>query len=167
MQEIPMNQARSRRGDGFGSTPLARLTIGMLGIVAGGVLLGSLLALYARPEPRPRPAAAWAAMFQREEIPLDTARIWIEAPPTDLQPGWQSSYRPDLDYDTVVTGWVPPPLPEWDVSDATAEQVTTAEPVPAPIDVAADAAEQAAADAQVAGPAALPAGGTEEPRGLW
>lgn len=165
-----MNPARSRPGRTFGEIPLARLSLALVGITGGGILLGSLLALYANPVPLPRPASQWEKMFRQDEIASAGERLWIEAPPTDLQPGWQSSYRPDLDYDTVVTGWVPPPLPEWQDEPAPAEQIILAEPVPAPIERAAEAAADAAADARAAvaaAPPAPPAGGSQEPRGLW
>lgn len=174
-----MNPTLSRPGPAFGDR-LARASLAVLAISAGGVFLGSLLAYHANPVPLPRaqPDTAWERMFRPQDIQLDQTHLWFEAPPIDLQPGWQSSYRPDIDYDTVVTGWAPPPLPEWDDPAPSAKLAAPAEPVPAPIDHAADAAVQAAADARSAAtvsnpappaaPPAAPAIGTaEEPRGLW
>lgn len=136
---------------------LKAVTAKAITVVAGGVTLGMVLAWHANPVPKPRPAANWERLFQHQDIAMDPPQLWIEAPPTDVVADWQDSYRPDLDYDTVVTGWAGPPLPEWSEEadpvygdpfpPATA---SVAETVPPRIEQAADAAEEAAADAQAA-----------------
>ena len=128
-----MTPAQSRDHPWLAGRPVVRMGAALGAIVGGGVMLGSLLALHANPVPRPRPPAAWERMFQPRDIPLDSARLWFEAPPTDLHPGWQDSYRLDLDYDTVVIGWTPPPLPRWD--DAYGDSAVMADPgLPSPME---------------------------------
>lgn len=133
---------------------LKSMSIKAMSLATGGVMLGTLLAWHANPVPKPRPPAAWEQLFQREDITPDKPHLWIEAPPTDVVADWQDSWRPDLDYDTVVTGWAPPPLPVWsdDTGPAYGEP-SAPPPAPAieaftpPIERAGDAAQDAAAEA--------------------
>jgi len=81
-----------------------------LTIVAGGLALGAVLGSAADPEMK-RPAAPWWQQSGGRNAPGSaTDNAWPA--PSVAYPGMADSYRPDLDYDTVVTSYWEPPA-DW------------------------------------------------------
>jgi len=115
-----------------------------LTIVAGGLALGAVLGSAADPEMK-QPAPQWWQQTGRPNAAdYSTDDAWPATAPA--YPGMADSYRPDLDYGTVVTSyWEPPADWRWYAEDD-AEAVSTPPPAAAagPVD---DPAPQAAGDA--------------------
>lgn|SRR5512139_1395953 len=119
-----------------------------LTIVAGGLALGAVLGSAADPEMK-RPAAPWWQQTGgRNASGSATDGQWPA--PSVAYPGMADSYRPDLDYDSVVTSyWEPPADWPWYGEE---EEEGEADSTSLPDGIAeriADPAAEAAGDAAV------------------
>lgn len=128
-------------------------------VITAGVTLGALLGDAANPEPKQPPEQWWqAADSEAYNAPVEQTG-WVDTSAGNV--GFSDSYRPDFDYDTVVTSyWEPPKDWHWYGDDEYADSVpaeTTAEE-PAASSIAQDAADTAVevADAAIAAQAAAP-----------
>lgn len=116
-----------------------------LTIVAGGLALGAVLGAAADPEMK-RPAAQWWQQTGRSDpSQASGSDSWPAIAPA--YPVMADSYRPDLDYDTVVTSyWDPPANWSWYGED----DIEAAAPSSSPdasvqmVDPSAEAAAEAA-----------------------
>ena len=140
----------------FGKLPLAGL-----GIVAGGLLLGTALAGFANPSPKAAPAPPWAG--QVEPPVTAAAPITYVSYPQDLNPpNLVDGYAPAIAF-TQMRAPVDPPLPKLEASwdkrwkDRWADADLPREPGPAP------QADEDAADPQVPHYAALERSAAPQP----
>lgn len=113
-------------------------------VITAGVTLGALLGDAANPTPKQPPEQWWqAADSEAYNTPVEQSG-WIDTFAGKV--GFPDSYRPDLDYDTVVTSyWEPPSDWHWYGEDEYTDSVPTeaARKEPAASDVAQDAADAA------------------------
>ena len=133
-----------------------------IGIVAGGVALGILLAQAARPEMKDAPPQWWQLTGTDNAARVSDVQF-AEAWPEDLYV--PSGYRPDLDYDAEIWSL---PIPEYEMAPLVDE-----EPVPFADEAsagehdatdAADAADDAEAAVDEAIAATTPGSETPEVR---
>lgn len=115
-----------------------------LGVLAGGVALGTILGAAANPVMKHAPEEPWRGMLQAPVAADPGYRIMVEAPPQDLSP-YRDSYAPTWAREELAD-WEPE-YPAWTYGDLADEQVTyTSEAEEASIDAqrVATAAEAAA-----------------------
>jgi len=117
----------------------------VLGIVTGGLLLGTLLGRAADPDMK-EPPAPWWQLTGSEDLTIQNqgGLVFVEAGPEDTNPG---GFRPDLDYDALAWNL---PLPDYDFAhllDEPADQPADWPTVTYGVTAAEEAADQAEAAA--------------------
>jgi hypothetical protein len=123
----------------------------LMGIVTGGIVLGTFLGAAANPEMKQAPAPWWQLTGREDEIVVSNMQF-VEPFPEDLDVF--GGYRPNLDYDAVA--WALP-IPEYELA-AYAEELSApaAEELPrvtygiTEAELAAEQAEAAAEEAEAA-----------------
>lgn len=123
----------------------------VMGIVTGGIALGTVLGAAADPEMKQAPAPWWQMTGRGGEIAVSDYQF-VEAGPEDLNVF--GGYRPNLDYDAVV--WALP-IPDYELAALAedspvlpAEQLPTVTYGVTEAELAAERAETAAEEAVAA-----------------
>jgi hypothetical protein len=129
----------------------------LMGIVTGGIALGTFLGAAANPEMKQAPAPWWQTAG-RDEVVVSNMQF-VQPFPEDLDVF--GSYRPNLDYDAVAWSL---PIPDYELAPLTEEPfvAAVAEELPT-VTYGITEAEVAAEEAETAAEQAVAAEAAREP----